>query len=57
MFAPGLLHQPADPIGGAIQALIAFGLEYLLDRALSFVLQRRALSDRNDPSERGGSTI
>jgi hypothetical protein len=43
LFAPALLHQQPDPIGGAVQALIAFGLGYLLDRALSFVLRRRAL--------------
>jgi hypothetical protein len=29
IFAPGLLHRPPDQIGGAIQALIAFGLGYL----------------------------
>jgi hypothetical protein len=57
MFAPGLLHRPADPIGGAIQALIAFGMGYFMDRALSFVLRRRALSDQSDPSERDGGTI
>ena len=31
VFAPGLVHRPADPIGGAIQALVAFGLGYLID--------------------------
>jgi uncharacterized membrane-anchored protein len=44
VFAPGLVHRAADPIGGAIQALIAFGLGYLMDRALSIVYRRRALS-------------
>jgi len=57
MFAPGLLHRPADPIGGAIQALVAFGLGYLMDRALSFVLRRRALSVQSDPSEREDGMI
>jgi uncharacterized membrane-anchored protein len=57
VFAPGLVHRAADPIGGAIQALIAFGLGYLMDRALSIVYRRRALSAGGDPSERDhGST-
>jgi uncharacterized membrane-anchored protein len=57
VFAPGLLHRPADPIGGAIQALIAFGLGYLLDRALSMVLRRKALSTQGDPSVRDPGSI
>jgi hypothetical protein len=57
VFAPGLLHRSADPIGGAIQALIAFGLGYLLDRALSMVLRRRALSTQGDPSVRDPGSI
>ena len=57
IFAPALLHRPPDPIGGAIQALTAFGLGYLLDRALSFVLRRRALSARGDPSERDHGSV
>jgi hypothetical protein len=52
MFAPSLVHRTADPTGGAIQALIAFGLGYLMDRALSIVLRRRAMSAQGDPSER-----
>jgi hypothetical protein len=44
IIAPGVLHRPADPIGGGIQALIAFGLGYLMDRALSVALRRRALA-------------
>jgi hypothetical protein len=51
IFAPGLLHRPPDQISGAIQALIAFGLGYLMDRALSFVLRRRALSAQSDASD------
>jgi hypothetical protein len=54
MFALGLLHRPADPMNGAIQALTAFGSGHLMDRALSFVLRRRALSARSDPCERDG---
>jgi len=57
IFAPGLVHRPPDPIGGAIQALIAFGLGYLMDRALSIALRRRALSAQGDPSERDHGTI
>jgi uncharacterized membrane-anchored protein len=57
MFAPSLVHRAADPIGGAIQALIAFGLGYLMDRALSIVLRRRALSAQSDPSERDPGSI
>jgi hypothetical protein len=52
IFAPGLVHRPADPISGAIQALTAFGLGYLMDRALSFVLRRKALTAQGDPLER-----
>jgi hypothetical protein len=48
---------PAGPIGGAIQALIAFGLGYLMDRALSFMLRRRALSAQSDPTAREDSMI
>jgi hypothetical protein len=57
LFAPGLMHRPADPIGSAIQALIAFGLGYLMDRALSIVLRRRARSVQDDPSERDHGSI
>jgi uncharacterized membrane-anchored protein len=57
VFAPGLVHRPADPIGGTIQALVAFGLGYLMDRALSIVLRRRALSAQGEPSERDHGSI
>jgi hypothetical protein len=57
IFAPGLLHRPPNQIGGAIQALTAFGLGYLMDRALSFVLRRRALSAQNDASKRDDGKI
>jgi hypothetical protein len=52
LFAPGLVHRPADPIGSSIQALIAFGLGYLMDRALAIVLRRRALSVQDDSGDR-----
>jgi hypothetical protein len=52
MFAPSLLHKPADFYSGAIQGLTAFGLGYLMDRALSLVLRRRALSAHPESSVR-----
>ena len=52
MFAPSLLHKPADPYSGAVQGLAAFGLGYLMDRALSLLLRRRALSANFESGER-----
>jgi hypothetical protein len=57
LFAPGIVRRPADPMGGAIQALLAFGLGYLLDRALSIVLRRRALSGQDNSSESDHGSI
>jgi uncharacterized membrane-anchored protein len=57
LFAPALVHRAPDPIGGVIQALTAFGLGYLLDRVLSIVLRRRALSAQSDPPERDHGRI
>ena len=42
IFAPRLVHSAPNPTGGAIQALAAFAIGYLLDRVLSIVLRRRA---------------
>jgi hypothetical protein len=42
MFAPGVVHSQPNPSGGAIQAIVAFAIGYLLDRALSVVLRRKA---------------
>jgi hypothetical protein len=42
IFAPGLLHRAPDQVSGAIQVAIAFGLGWLLDRALLAVHRRRA---------------
>jgi hypothetical protein len=50
LFSPGLVHRTADPVGAAVQALIAFGLGYSMDRALSVVLRRKALSAQSDSS-------
>jgi hypothetical protein len=42
MFAPSVVHSQPNPAGGAIQAIAAFAIGYLLDRALSVVLRRKA---------------
>jgi hypothetical protein len=42
IFAPALLHRAPDQVGAAIQVGAAFGLGWLLDRALSAVQRRRA---------------
>ena len=57
LFSPGLIHRSADPVGAAIQALIAFAMGYLLDRALSIVLRRKAMAVQDDSSERDPGSI
>jgi hypothetical protein len=47
VFAPSVVHSPPKPTSGAIQAIVAFEIGYLLDRALSFVLRRKAASEVN----------
>jgi hypothetical protein len=42
MFAPSVVHSQPNPASGAIQAIVAFAIGYLLDRALSVVLRRKA---------------
>jgi hypothetical protein len=42
IFAPSVVHSPPNPTSGAIQAIAAFAIGYLLDRILSVVLRRRA---------------
>jgi hypothetical protein len=42
IFAPGVVHSRPNPTSGAIQAIVAFAIGYLLDRALSMVLRRKA---------------
>jgi hypothetical protein len=44
MFAPGVVHSRPNAASGAIQAIAAFAIGYLLDRALSIVLRRKAQS-------------
>jgi hypothetical protein len=42
IFAPTVVHSSPNPASGAIQALAAFAIGYLLDRILWVVLRRRA---------------
>lgn len=42
IFAPSIVHSPPNPTSGAVQAILAFAIGYLLDRALSAVLRRKA---------------
>jgi len=44
VFAPSVVHSPPKPASGAIQAIAAFAIGYVLDRALSVVLRRKAES-------------
>jgi hypothetical protein len=44
ILAPSVVHSPPRPTSGAIQAILAFAIGYLLDRALSVVLRRKAAS-------------
>jgi len=46
IFAPSVVHSPPKPTIGAIQAIAAFAVGYLLDRILSAVLRRRVASAR-----------
>jgi hypothetical protein len=50
VFAPGLLHSRPNLIGGVIQALVAFGIGYLLDRALGIMLRRKAARAERESS-------
>jgi hypothetical protein len=50
MFAPSVVHSAPNPTSGAIQALVAFAIGYLLDRILSVVLRRRAAEHDNQAS-------
>jgi hypothetical protein len=50
MFAPSVVHSAPNPTSGAIQALVAFAIGYLLDRILSVVLRRRAAAHDNQAS-------
>ena len=51
VFAPSVVHSPPKPVSGAIQAIIAFAIGYLLDRALSIVLRRKAANAASEVPE------
>ncbi len=42
IFTPGFIHRAPDPKSGAIQAVVAYLIGYLLDRALGAVRRRRS---------------
>jgi uncharacterized membrane protein len=42
IFAPNLIHQPPNQTSGVIQAIVAFVLGNLLDRALGALRRRDA---------------
>jgi hypothetical protein len=48
IFAPSFVHSQPNATSGAIQAIVAFAIGYLLDRALSLVLRRKAASAVSD---------
>ena len=48
IFAPGVIHSEPNPTSGAIQAISAFAIGYLLDRILSADLRRRAANNVGD---------
>jgi hypothetical protein len=50
IFAPSVVHSPPNPTSGAIQAIAAFAIGYLLDRILSVVLRRKAAAPDNQTS-------
>ena len=53
IFAPSVVHSPPNPTSGAIQALAAFAIGYLLDRILSIALRRKAARQGADPANGG----
>ena len=56
LFEPALLHHSPDSIGAPIQALVAFGLGYLMDRALAVLRRRKAEREQGLPAGTGEST-
>jgi hypothetical protein len=48
VFASSVVHSQPNATSGAIQAIVAFAIGYLLDRALSRVLRRKAASAVSD---------
>ncbi len=57
LFEPALLHHAPDPIGASLQALVAFGLGYMMDRVLALLLRRKAEREQRElPGGAGEST-
>jgi hypothetical protein len=43
LFAPQYLHRPPDNAGAALQAVLAFVLGHLMDRAIGMLRRREAM--------------
>jgi hypothetical protein len=57
VFEPALLHHAPDSVGGSIQAVIAFALGYLMDRALALLLRRKAEREQRELPAGTGANI
>ena len=42
LFAPHILHRPPNDVVASVNALVAFALGHLMDRALGLLRRRRA---------------
>jgi hypothetical protein len=42
LFAPHILHQPPNDVVASVNALVAFALGHLMDRALGVLRRRKA---------------
>ncbi len=56
LFEPALLRHAPDPTGASIQALVAFGLGYLMDRALALLLRRKAEREQHEMTAAAGES-
>jgi hypothetical protein len=58
LFAPQYLHRPPDNVGAAVQAVLAFVLGNLMDRAIGVLRRRMAMriAGANTASETGAAT-
>ena len=57
LFEPALLRHAPDPVGASVQALGAFGLGYLMDRALGVLRRRKAEREQRElPAGAGENT-
>jgi hypothetical protein len=45
LFAPHVLHQPPNDVFASVNALVAFALGNLMDRALGVLRRRKAAAD------------